>query len=392
MATILFVHGTGSRELDYAAAIAKLQRNLPEHRVLPCLWGESVGARLGAGGASIPEYAESQPGKPPSQADVEKARWWMLYQDPLFELRLLEDRNGEWAPIPPTSLQPGEEAVARTKNLRLPQEFVDSLRRLGLEDHWGEAFAQVVEAAEFEQILVTANLSWLDTTRPIARALVASLIRCGEEKGIPSPVGAVRDALVEMLVPALGGTPLGLLSWGVGLFLSVAARSGGKWVRKNKRGVFDGHSNKIADIVHYQSRGGRIREFIRDRMAAAGPEVFVVCHSLGGIACVDLLAEQAVPGVKALVTAGSQAGFFYEIDALVGVEFGQALPSHFPPWENYYDPADFLSYKAAPLFPGKVKDLMVDNGQPFPESHSAYWDNRDVLAGIRRVIEGGRAG
>jgi len=375
--------------------MAKLQRNLPEHRVLPCSWGESVGARLRAGGASIPEYAESPPGKPPSRADVEKARWWMLYQDPLFELRLLvvdEDRPGEWVPVPPTSLQPGEEAVARTKNLRRPPELVDSLRCLGLEDLWAEAFAQVVEDADFEDILVKANRSWMDTTRPIARALVASLIRCGEEKGIPSPLGEVRDELVEMLVPALGGTPLGLWSLGLGLFLSVAARPAGKWVRQNKRAVFDEHSNKIADIVHYQARGGKIREFIRDRMVAAGPEVFVVCHSLGGIACVDLLAEQAVPGVKALVTAGSQAGFFYEIDALVGVEFGQSLPAHFPPWENYYDPADFLSYKAAPVFPGRVTDFPVENGQPFPESHLAYWDNRDVLSGIRRVIEQRSAG
>jgi len=101
---------------------------------------------------------------------------------------------------------------------------------------------------------------------------------------------------------------------------------------------------------------------------------------------VDLLVERELPNVKRLVTAGSQAGFFYELDALVSLEFGEELPRHFPLWENYYDPADFLSYRAEPAFAGRVRDVAVDNGQPFPQAHSAYWDNRAVLAGNRGLV------
>ena len=381
MATILFVHGTGSRELDYSAALRKLQGNLPEHRVLECLWGDAVGARLHLRGASIPEYDGSRPGKPADPAVIENARWGMLYQDPLFELRLLEQRRGERLRIPPSSLQPGEQAIQRARDLQVPPEFLETVRATGLEDSWKPALSAVVDAADFEKLLLGANLPWLDTTRPIARALVASLIRNGEAKGVAPPVGEMRDALVELLIPALGGQPMGVFSWGLEVFASMATAL----VRWKKRGVFDEHSSKIADIVHYQARGGKIREFIRERIVAAGPEVIVLCHSLGGVACVDLLAKSVIPNVKALITAGSQAGFFYEVDALTSLPFGEGLPDRFPRWVNYYDPADFLSYQAALSFPGRVTDVAVDNGQPFPQSHSAYWDNRTVLAGIRAV-------
>jgi len=36
----------------------------------------------------------------------------------------------------------------------------------------------------------------------------------------------------------------------------------------------------------------------------------------------------------------------------------------------------------APLFPGRVEDVEVDNGQPFPQSHSAYRANPKVWDAI----------
>ena len=58
----------------------------------------------------------------------------------------------------------------------------------------------------------------------------------------------------------------------------------------------------------------------------------MIAHSLGGIACVELFIEQKLSKkVDALVTVGSQAPFFYEIEALRTVEkYGDPLPGHFP--------------------------------------------------------------
>jgi pimeloyl-ACP methyl ester carboxylesterase len=121
---------------------------------------------------------------------------------------------------------------------------------------------------------------------------------------------------------------------------------------------------------------------------AADPSrrVTLLAHSLGGIACVDALIEEAIPGVERLVTVGSQAPFFYEIDALSALPYGKPLPDQFPAWLNIYDSRDFLSYIAAGVFPDRVTDKRVDNRQPFPLVHSAYWCNAAVWQHIREFL------
>src|SRR5262249_26896258 len=106
--------------------------------------------------------------------------------------------------------------------------------------------------------------------------------------------------------------------------------------------------------------------------------------SLGGIACVDLLIEEPMPEVELLVTVGSQAPFLYEIDALTNLRRDRPLPEKekFPPWLNLYDHRDLLAYIGEGVFPGRVKDVLVNNRVPFPYAHSAYWTNPQVWKAI----------
>jgi predicted alpha/beta hydrolase family esterase len=135
----------------------------------------------------------------------------------------------------------------------------------------------------------------------------------------------------------------------------------------------------------YQARGQDIRRFIRQTIEKVEGPVVVIEHSLGGIAAVDLFIEAPVtrPTVKLLVTIGSQAPLLYELNALVSMTFDAhgRLPQHFPSWLNIYDEHDFLSYKASSIF-SEAQDVCVRNGQPFPESHSAYWGNAEVWDAI----------
>src|SRR5258708_18031009 len=98
---------------------------------------------------------------------------------------------------------------------------------------------------------------------------------------------------------------------------------------------------------------------------------------LGGIGCADLLIQhQSVrQQVQLLVTVGTQVPFFYEIGALHSLSPDQPLPPDFPSWLNIYDLNDFLSYVGATVFPNQVQDVLVDNRQPFPQAHGAYWTN-----------------
>jgi pimeloyl-ACP methyl ester carboxylesterase len=197
----------------------------------------------------------------------------------------------------------------------------------------------------------------------------------------PAVTGKTRDALVEELLVPLGGVPLGLLEWGAGIYF--------RWKERNRRDLYDSHATKVTDILHYQVRGHAIRDFIERRItdvSAGDGSITLLCHSLGGIAAVDLLVKKPIPAVRQLITVGSQAGFLYESNCLWSLEYGQPLPEHFPPWRNIYDPADFLSYRASDVFAPRASDFIVDNKQPFPQAHTAYWDNPQVIDEIKRRL------
>ena len=94
-ASLLFVHGTGVRAKGYAATLETIKTQVVAHglpvEVHGCFWGEAEGARLRAGGVSIPGYGESG-GAAPTEAEELLALWIVLCSDPWYELRLLRHR------------------------------------------------------------------------------------------------------------------------------------------------------------------------------------------------------------------------------------------------------------------------------------------------------------
>jgi pimeloyl-ACP methyl ester carboxylesterase len=136
----------------------------------------------------------------------------------------------------------------------------------------------------------------------------------------------------------------------------------------------------------YLARGEPIRDFIADAVTAIDGRVVLVAHSLGGIASVELLATRTLPAVELLVTVGSQAPFLYELNALPTLAFGAELPATVPRWVNIFDRRDLLAFAGAGVFPGRVEDREVDNGTPFPRSHSAYFANSRFYAALDEVL------
>ena len=196
------------------------------------------------------------------------------------------------------------------------------------------------------------------------------------------PDAVARDRAVVLLTDMLGGgerSAGGLVGAAVrGLVLRPATA-----VAARRRGaITDATTPAAGDILLYQARGEAIRGVIAQKIESAVDSVVLIAHSLGGIAAVDLLAGRAFPQVRLLVTVGSQAPLLYEIGALTSLEHDDPLPGCVPPWLNLYDRRDLLSYLAAPLFPGRATDVEVRNGQPFPQSHSAYWSNPAVWDAI----------
>lgn len=258
--------------------------------------------------------------------------------------------------------------------------LAEALAAAGLTPAFGSALAEVIADIAYREALAGATDGLGGLRLAVARAVVAqALINQAEDDDSPViPDAAARDRVVVVLVDALGGVDMGLGGAVAAHARGLALRMVSRRLRRRRGAITDAAYPAAGDILLYQARGDGIRSFIADLVEAAAPPVVLLTHSLGGIAAVDLLASRAMPTVRLLVTVGSQAPFLYEIGALWSLSHTESLPTGFPRWLNVYDPRDVLSYLGARVFPGRVEDVEVDNGQPFPQSHSAYWTNRTV--------------
>jgi hypothetical protein len=377
MRKALFIHGTGVRSASFAKTI-QLVRSQAAHQlggwtIEGLLWGDAVGARLARNGDSIPNYALTGNAQPAQQAG-EQAIWILLATDELLELRIAPDQAGK------VGQPPGGPAVwAQLLQLATPTgPFEQLLMRENLLADWTTLIAEIKGRPDWQQVIQTLKIDPGLASEKVARALVASL-----QKGLRADSGpgldrALRDELVQQIRTVLGGA-LGLMDWLKAKATKMTAARRGK--------LTDATGPNVGDILKYQVRGDALRKLIAHKVKETGAEA-IIAHSLGGIAAVDWLIETEIPhSVKYLITVGSQAGFFYEIDALATLPEGEPLPLWFPrQWLNVYDPSDFLSYRAQPIFPGIAVDAQVDNGQPFPDSHGAYWRNPKVWDHVRNFL------
>ena len=379
MTQLVFVHGTGVREESYLHSLERIEQRLADrpYTVHSCYWGE-LGAEL-HGGASIPGYEKT----PDEDREREVAVWGLLYEDPLYKLRLLALREGA-----------GQGGMGRSRlklvetarTFRPDAELAEKLEQAGLDETFIEARAMVTGSEAFSGALGHAPEALGEYRTAIAQAFLcqALALRTPDDASERRIEAQLRDEIVDRLVDSLGGDDRAFdwLTEKAGkLLLGVGSRVGTWYAQRRRSTASDAGAPIAGDILLYQARGERIRDFIRQRLAELEPPVVLLAHSLGGIACVDLLNAEDLD-VELLVTVGSQAPFLYEIGALCSLELGQELPDHFPDWLNIWDPRDFLSYIGAGVFPDRVRDVEVDNRQPFPAAHSAYWENPEVWAAI----------
>lgn len=387
MTTVIFIHGTGVRATEYNQTFQLIQQRLlrerPDLTVLPCLWGESLGIKLNAEGASIPIY-DSTLALAEDEQNPEIILWQELYRNPLYELWLLSQKQVDENDNP-FGEQPSDRIQSVLTNYNPAPELTELLTQGGITEEFTPALAKVTQSQLYDLALTTATDSVYELSLAISRAIIAQAMFDSQEKYTYPLIltdAELRDQIIENLTHSLTEPELGLGSWILERIAKLAQPIATHWL-KNRRGAI---TNSVlpmpGDILLYQTRGEKIRAFIRETIANAQSPVVLLCHSLGGIAAVDLLVPEKLPQVQLLITVGSQVPFLYEINALSSLEFGQPLPAHFPQWLNIYDLRDFLSYIGANIFPNQVEDVQVDNKQPFPQAHSAYWTNNATWKAI----------
>lgn len=386
VATLLFVHGTGVRGAGYVSTITAIKRAVREHQipltVRGTLWGEAEGAQLRGQGLSIPAY-DATGGGDVDLADLSAARWSVLYTDPWYELRLLGNHPQDAAPF---GADPTQELLDKVDAYQPSDGVTALLETIDLEPHFERALLALRVAPELREAASTAPSGPSEHRQAIGRALVAYTLVDAEDAGAPPCDGQIRDELVERVVDDLQGYGLGIGDFLARPFVGIGKRLATKKLVKDRGSITDSSSPAAGDILHFLARGDGVRSWVRKAIADVDGPVVLLGHSLGGIICVDLLVRDQIPDVAALITVGSQAPFLYEIEALPSMSYGDGLPDHFPKWLNLYDKRDILSYIGAGLFPGRVADVKVDNRQPFPQAHSAYWTNARVWQEIGAFV------
>jgi hypothetical protein len=401
MTSVIFVHGTGVRREAYDAAMALVSAGLsdrPGVAVVECYWGH-LGSNL-RDARSIPNYDSARnltaDAIAISDEEYAAALWGVLRVDPLYELRALGLRRQTTAERPVGQVAPGAELARLGQQFPIGPQLQALLDRGGIGQGFIDTRAAVTSSAAYKAALDAAPAALADDRAAIARALIAeALARAAAEgrRAAASYDSRLREEIERALVEALGGKERSIGGWvrkqlgGMVMRLGLGAVShlATPYVTRKRGAVTDAAYPAAGDILLYQARGDTIGDYIRQRILQTPAPRLVLAHSLGGIACVDLLVKEPA-GVDQLVTVGSQAPFLYEIDALRSLRYRDPVPATFPRWLNVYDLRDFLSYVGSGVFDGRVDDLEVDNGEAFPASHSAYWSNPQVWNGIKAVL------
>lgn len=400
MTTVIFVHGTGGRKAAYRLTFKQIEETLnqqkPDLKLVPCLWGEEHGTKLKADGASIPDYDSTGGGaESNNQEDNPVWLWEQLYKDPLSEIGLLSLRPIRGQTAVPGRATPSQELHNRVNQLAASETLRTQLKEARIAGVFGQAHQAITKSKAYERLLETASKPLDEYYAAIARAIVAASIKLRAQKRVDTPIqfdAGLRDETVGFITRDLtqNAQSRGVIGdWVRNLVFKGFINWGNSRLQRQRGVLTDAAYPFVGDIIFYQAKGKKIRDFIREQVEQVEPPVVLLAHSLGGIACVDLLVEQKLPQVELLITVGSQAPFLYEIDALQSLSYGETLPDHFPKWVNIYDLRDVLSYVGdhPGLFYGKIKDVKVDNKQPFPESHGAYWYNSDTWDAILTELE-----
>jgi pimeloyl-ACP methyl ester carboxylesterase len=386
MTTLFFIHGTGGRN-EAVAQTSSIIKDKLSHLGKSLTfafsdWGATVGTRLHGNGASIPKYASTRSSQ--NNGSDEIVIWSFLIADPLIELRALASSTVDRVAMP-GYVSPAKGVIEKLKSRAADSEFQALLRKAQLETYFSEAFQAVVNS-EVCNVAIATPTERGKLENALARAVIACTLiqaegdddpgsdRC-QLPSISDP--ALRDELIQRLGSDVATRDFGqtLLQGGLRLVSRVATP-----IVVRKRGALSDLVYPFpCDIISYQTKGEPFIQHLADEIDKLKPPVLVLAHSLGGIMAVDLLTQRDFSNkVAHLVTVGSQAPLLYELDSLRSLRYGSSLPQHFPDWTNIYDERDLLSYVGGELFPGRVSDVMVDNGQPFPRAHSGYFVNPHV--------------
>ena len=378
--TLVYVHGASDRAAGVAAHVARIEEQLALHEmpfdVLASGWGGAVGATLDRIGLALP----AGPVGGPQSVGTSEPLAALLAEGPLSELeRIGVPRSAEVISLPASTDAPRD----ADRLLAIAQGPADGAQNIAAAAC--RAAASAVQASREYARARCADVPEIDlvaaTARAVATTAAAEIPEVAREPGPLSFARAVEVGIAQAVLAMAAATLLagyvgvevgpGLKRWATDILVPHRAR------------LMEESFLGPADILRYLSDGEPMRRFVAGTLreaAARGGPVVALGNSLGGIILVETLAAPDAPRPDLLVTVGSQSSLLMTIGALGALEpLGARAP--FQPWLNVYDPRDFLAFVAQPVWPDEpgIRDLEVDSGEGFPDSHGATYLSRPEL-------------
>ncbi|HEV2067229.1 MAG TPA: hypothetical protein VGR08_10350 [Thermomicrobiales bacterium] len=412
--TLFFVHGTGVRQEGYGRALelveaGLLANGLGDLSVVGCQWGDTIGDQFDADWRELVRRTLPPETTPTSGAEVaatdaelETSSWEQLLRDPLMELRLVL-----LASPPPVAPAPGDDSSLTRDVADVVAEIArrpPSVEGSGLTRDELAAAARTIVASDE---LTTDGYGSVPATnrgiiRIVAQAVVAlALARHRFDAPGTEPRAAVDSAMRDDVVAAIermlvpGEEPPSVVGGFEGRIRRFVQNRGTAFVRERRLQLMQEYAAPfLADVAFYLRHGETFREYVLAQLGEVEPPVVAVGHSLGGVILVDLLSQDDKARIELLVTAGTQAPLLYALRALEHLTPDDPAATPFTPWLNVYNPNDFLSFCAEPLFPalpGIIDERIEPRGIPFPAAHSAYWMENRLYERIQEVLTANRA-
>lgn len=392
---MVYVHGASDRAPDVAGHVARIEEQLALHGmpfdVLASDWGDAAGATLDRIGLAIPGAGPAVEAVSARSAEPLAS---LLTEGPLSELARMAGLGASDVISLPASIEASRDADRLLAIAQGPADGAQEMTAAAC-----RAAATVEGSPEYARARC-ADVPEVDLVAATARAVAATAAVAAPESqpstdliapasdliagGTAAQVSFARSVEVSIAQAVLAMAAATLLAGYVGVDVGPALK---RWATD----VLMPHRSRImkdtflgpADILRYLSNGGRMRASVAGTLreaAARGGPVVAIGNSLGGIILVETLAAPDAPRPDLLVTVGSQSPLLATIGALGGLGAPDG-PSPFQPWLNVYDRRDFLAFVAQPVWPGEagIRDLEVDNGEGFPDSHGATYLSRPEL-------------
>lgn len=209
------------------------------------------------------------------------------------------------------------------------------------------------------------------------------------DPGLPDAVNRRQVAVLQSMAGELGLPAAAQPATALAVPSSVLLRGLLEWVANHSgvdEAVIRGFLRDVSAYLDLPGCRAAVQDVVRPALLGADADSVLVGHSLGGVVCAELLAEDQVrERVGLFVAVGAPLGLDAVIDGMRPL--GSARPAL--PWVNVYDLRDWVALGSPlPQTDGLREQLAVANPRSYEHSIESYLAHPEVATVVADALDG----